>query len=83
MDCQMPEMDGYEAARKIRELETSENLPHTQIIAMTASALQSDRNECMEAGMDNYISKPVSQSDLKAVVEKAAQKAGAAAMHAA
>ena len=70
MDCQMPEMDGFEATRKIRELEAAQKLPHPQIIAMTASAFQEDRDQCLAAGMTDYISKPVDESILKAVIEK-------------
>jgi signal transduction histidine kinase/CheY-like chemotaxis protein len=72
MDCQMPEMDGYEATRKIRELETEQNLPHTQIIALTASVMKEDRDLCLAAGMDDYISKPVDIGELKSALEKAA-----------
>ncbi len=74
MDCQMPEMDGYQAARKIRELERERNLPATRIIAMTAHAMQGARELCLAAGMDDYISKPVSESALKTALEKALPK---------
>jgi two-component system sensor histidine kinase/response regulator len=61
MDIQMPNMDGYEATRKIREMEDRQSLP---IIAMTASALMQDENRCIEAGMNGFVPKPVRQEKL-------------------
>lgn len=69
MDIQMPNMDGYTATGIIRQLEAKTN-KHTPIIAMTAYALKGDREKCLEAGMDDYIAKPIGIEEFYNVVEK-------------
>jgi len=78
MDVQMPEMDGLEAARAIRERERRTG-GHVPIVAMTAHAMQGDRERCLEAGMDGYVSKPVRWEDLCREAQAALQAAGAEA----
>ena len=68
MDCQMPEMDGYEAARKIRELTGA--AAHVPIIALTANALSEVRQACLEAGMDDFLTKPVNRIQLDHMLDK-------------
>ncbi len=71
MDVQMPEMDGFQATGRIRELEQEHGKEQrTPIIAMTANAMKGDRERCLEAGMDGYVSKPVKRSTLFAEIEK-------------
>lgn len=76
MDVQMPEMDGFEATQKIRELEQSTGI-HVPIIAMTAHAMSGDRERCIEAGMDDYITKPLEPRALFNAIDRWSQDAAA------
>ncbi|KAF8597841.1 hypothetical protein BDV93DRAFT_499265 [Ceratobasidium sp. AG-I] len=69
MDCQMPEMDGYEATMCIRQLDSVE-MRSVPIVAMTASAIQGDREKCLNVGMSDYLSKPVKRKALEAMLER-------------
>jgi len=68
MDCQMPKLDGYITTQEIRMLESTSNT-HTPIVAMTANAMMGDREKCLKAGMDDYLSKPLRAGHLKKILE--------------
>jgi CheY-like chemotaxis protein len=70
LDCEMPEMDGYATTAKIRRRDGDSR--HTIIVAMTAHALEGARGRCLEAGMDEYVVKPVTLQTLAAVLERSA-----------
>ena len=69
MDCQMPEMDGFEATAAIRAIEAGSSR-HTPIIAVTASAIEGDRERCLRAGMDDYLAKPVSRHAIQTMLTR-------------
>ncbi|WP_211324896.1 PAS domain S-box protein [Chitinophaga skermanii] len=70
MDVQIPEMNGYEATQKIREWEQHNNYPHIPIIALTAGNIKGEREKCLAAGMDDFLSKPVVEESIIAVLKK-------------
>ena len=74
MDVQMPKMDGFEATAAIREKE-KQTKSHIPIVALTAHAMKGDRERCLEAGMDDYVSKPIKPEELFATIERAIKKA--------
>jgi PAS domain S-box-containing protein len=70
MDCQMPVMDGYEATRHIRQWEAEHHQPRLPVVALTASAFEEDRDQCMAAGMDDFLTKPINADQLLAILAK-------------
>jgi CheY-like chemotaxis protein len=70
MDCQMPEMDGYEATRAIRGAISPVRNHNIPIIAMTANSMKGDREKCLEAGMDDYVSKPINVKKLAEAIKR-------------
>jgi CheY-like chemotaxis protein len=70
MDCDMPEMDGFEATRAIRAQESASGGEHVAIVALTANAMAQDREACLAAGMDDHLGKPFSSATLQAMLER-------------
>ncbi|CAM2005711.1 response regulator [Acanthopleuribacter pedis] len=70
MDCQMPEMDGFQATQAVREQERDGDRPRIPIVALTANAIKGDRERCLSVGMDDYLTKPVRQKNLLQAIEQ-------------
>ena len=79
MDCQMPVLDGYAATRQWRAEEAESGRPRLPIIAMTANAMAGDRERCLQAGMDDYLSKPIARATLHALLKRWGQRSSDAA----
>lgn len=77
MDIQMPVMDGLSATRELRQIEREQGLARTPVIAITANAMSGDREQCIAAGMDDYIAKPFRRSELRAALNRVRPRAGA------
>jgi two-component system sensor histidine kinase/response regulator len=77
MDCQMPRLDGYAATRRIRDMEgRTPGMRRHHIIALTANSMSGDREKCLQAGMNAYVSKPVRREELAAALEAAGTLVG-------
>ena len=70
MDVQMPVMDGFEATRRLRQFEAEQSLPSTPVVALTANAMAEDRAACLSAGMDDFLSKPMTKAALRDMIER-------------
>ncbi|MBL8483359.1 MAG: response regulator, partial [Rhodocyclaceae bacterium] len=79
MDCQMPEMDGYEATRLLRDPRTGARNPQVLVVALTANVMPGDRARCIAAGMDDYLPKPVNPQQLREMLERHRARLGNAA----
>ena len=79
MDCQMPRLDGYEATRRIRQME--EPVSRLPIVAVTAHALEEDRERCFEAGMNDFVAKPVRPAIIREKISVHLSQAGEAISH--
>lgn len=69
MDCQMPVLDGYQTTQELRRFEIESELPRQTIVALTAHAIKGEREKCLEVGMDDYLTKPISQTKLADILE--------------
>jgi len=78
MDCNMPRMDGFDATREIRTREANGNLPRLPVIALTANAMTKDREQCIAAGMDDFLSKPFRMLELADLLRNTILNASAA-----